>query len=351
MYYIDPAIKNAYRTPINQGRSGYLRLDMNENPEGLPRWFFDKVMATVTPEYIASYPEDGPFIQKYSKYLGVEPTMITPTDGSVVAIQYLLKVFGEPGKDVVVVTPSFMMYNVNCSLLGLNCISVPYEKDFTFKIENILSRINQNTRMVVLVNPNMPVGNVYSEKEIRAVLTKAKENNTVVVADEAYFYFYDKTTVSLLKEFDNLIILRTFSKLLSIPGLRLGIIISNPSFIKYINNWKSHFTVNCMALKFGEAIIDYADKLVPELEKKAFEGRSYLKAELAQRGYETLPSFGNFICVKPLHKTPSQIIEEAKKKKILLYLCSGDLKDYFRITTASKPLMERLLVALDEIDK
>jgi histidinol-phosphate aminotransferase len=351
MYYVDPNIKNTLRTPISQGRKGYLRLDMNENPEGLPQDFFDKVIKTVTPEYLATYPEDGNFIHKYAHYLGLQDEQISPTDGSVVAIQYLLKVFGEPGKDVVVVTPSFMMYNVNCQLLGLHCISVPYEKDFTFKIENILSKITDDTRMVILVNPNMPVGNVYSEKEIRAVLQKAQTHHAVVVADEAYFYFYDKSTVKLLTEFDNLIILRTFSKLLSIPSLRLGIMISNPTFIKYLNNWKSHFTVNGMALKFGEAILDQADTLIPELEKRAFEGREYLKKELKILGYQTLPSSGNFVCVKPLHTTSKEIIERMKEKKILLYLCSGDLQDYFRITTASKPLMEQVIKALQEVDK
>lgn len=351
MSYIDPYVHDICRTPIVEGRKGFLRLDMNENPDGLPREFFDEVWKEVTPEYLAMYPEDGEFRKAYAKYLGLSTEQVLDTDGSVTAIQYIMKVFGEPGKDVVAVTPSFGMYYVNAKLFGINVVPVPYEPDLTFDINKILSAINAKTTIVVLVNPNMPVGNVYDENDIRKIVVKAKEFGTLVVIDEAYYYFYKKSSIDLVNEFDNVIVLRTFSKLLSIPGLRLGTVISNPSFITYLSNYQSHFTVNSVALLFGQRIIENADALVPQLETIAYEGRSYLMDSLSKHGYRILPSYGCFVTFKPLHRSVDYIYNSLYKQKILVLEGKRSLEGFLRVTTAAKPLMERFLGAFYQIDR
>ena len=85
------------------------------------------------------------------------------------------------------------MYWVNCCILGLKHVPVSYEKDLTISIDKILDAINENTRIVVLLNPNNPVGNVYTEDELKMVIEKTKKVGAIVIIDEAYHYFYDKT--------------------------------------------------------------------------------------------------------------------------------------------------------------
>src|SRR5574344_2976808 len=98
MYYVNPIIKNLFRTDQPEGRGAYIRLDQNENPDGVPQWLFDKAMKRLSPSYLSMYPEETKLTQDYARLIGLNPENVTFTDGSVVAMSYIIKVFGEPGK-------------------------------------------------------------------------------------------------------------------------------------------------------------------------------------------------------------------------------------------------------------
>ena len=158
-YYVNPEIRRTERVFPMQGRYGFHRYDMNENPEGLPSEFVDSVLKEVTPEFLATYPEPDRFLHKYADFIGAEYENLMATNGTDMAIRYLLETFGERGKEVVTVSPSFEMYRINCSILGLKHIAVEYENDLTIDIDKIVCAITQDTRIVVLLNPNNPIGN------------------------------------------------------------------------------------------------------------------------------------------------------------------------------------------------
>lgn len=351
MFYVNEKIKNTYRVRQPEGRGAYIRLDQNENPDGVPCWLFDSVMEKITPEFLAIYPEETIPTTKYASMLGLEKENVTLTDGSTVGMGYVIKVFGQPGKDILCVTPSFAMYEVYAKMIGMNVKQLKYEDDFSYKIESTLNAINEKTGIVVLVNPNMPVGNAYSNDDIKAIINKASQNNAIVVIDEAYYYFYDKTSVDLIKEYENIFVLRTFSKMLSIPSLRLGVIMSAPENIRCINNYKPHYTVNSIALLFAEAIVDNHEKLLSELKKQYLEGREFITKALSENGYETLPSEGCYVCIKPKYKTARELTDLLEKNNILI-LCGKDgLTGWLRLTIAHKKYMEIFMETLLKIDK
>lgn len=351
MHYVNPFIKELFRVPQPEGRGAYIRLDQNENPDGLPHWLFDSVMKKITPEFLAIYPEETLPTTKYAHLLGLEKQNVTLTAGSTVGMGYVIKVFGQLGKDILCVTPSFAMYEVYAKGIGMNVKHVNYEKDFSLKIEKILSQIDRNTSIVVLVNPNMPVGNAYSKENIKLIVEEAKKNNAIVIIDEAYYYFYEDTSVNLLKEYDNVVILRTFSKMLSMPSLRLGAVISSSENIQYINNYKPHYTVNSIALLFAEAIVDNHDRLLAELQEQYNEGKSYIIQALADNGYKTIPSDGCYVCIKPKYKSSRELTDLFKENKILI-LCGKDgLTGWIRLTIAHKKYMEKFIEVLLKIDR
>ncbi|MCR4885543.1 MAG: histidinol-phosphate aminotransferase family protein [Clostridiales bacterium] len=351
MIYVNEKIKNTYRVPQPEGRGAYIRLDQNENPDGLPKWLFDSVMEKVTPEFLAIYPEETIPTTKYAHLLGLEKENVTLTDGSTVGMGYVIKVFGEPGKNILTVTPSFAMYEVYAKMIGMNVVQMKYENDFSFKVENILANINERTGIVVLVNPNMPVGNVYAKDDIRQIIEKAGRNNALVIIDEAYYYFYDQTSIDLVREYDNVVVLRTFSKMLSIPSLRLGAIMSCAENIRCINNYKPHYTVNSIALLFAEAIVDNHERLLSELMEQYLEGKEYIIRELTGHGYELIPSAGCYVCIKPKHKTSRELTDLLQENGILI-LCGKDgLTGWLRLTIAHKKYMELFLNTLLKIDK
>lgn len=350
MIYVDERIRNTYRVPQPEGRGAYIRLDQNENPDGIPRWLFDKAMGRITPEYLSMYPEESRLTAEYAKVIGLKEENIVLTTGSVVAMGYVIKVFGEPGKDLVCVTPTFGMYKAYADMHGLNTKFVHYEKDYTFDIEKLLGEINENTSLVSLVNPNMPIGNAYTVGEIRKVLDKAKENNAVVIIDEAYYLFHKGTALGLLKEYDNAVILRTFSKMFSIPGLRLGVIISNAENIQYIRNYRPHYTVNAMALAVAEEMVANHERVINELSEKFLDGKAYLLQALTESGYSFLPTEGCFICITPKHKTAEHITAELKNRGILIFCGKGDSAGFLRVTIWGKKFMEIFMKELVQID-
>lgn len=351
MYYVDEHIKNTNRVFPQQGRYDYLRYDMNENPEGLPKEFVDSVLKEITPEFLSIYPEPDRFLNKYAAYIGASYENVVAVNGSDMGIRYLLETFGEKGKDVVTVAPSFEMYWVNCSILGLHHVPVAYEPDMTISIDKILDAITENTRIVVLLNPNNPIGNVYTEEELEKVIEKTKEVGAIVIIDEAYHYFYPNTFLKYALNEENVVLLRTFSKLFSIAACRLGIVISNSQIIHYVKNAKLTFDANAIALLFAERILDHPE-MIEQLIETEKEGKAYTLAELTKHGYETRDCRGNFIFVTPKHQATEVAQKLETEKKILVKSYGNEmLKKYLRISVGSKDAMERFLTAFFEIDE
>ncbi len=348
--YINPDIAGTERVFPMQGRSEYLRFDMNENPEGLPTEFVDSVLAEITPEFLATYPEPDDFVGSYARFVGVPVDNIIATNGSDMAIRYLLETFCEKGHEVVTVSPTFEMYWVNCNILGLTHVPVLYQDDLTINADDIVSAISDRTDAVVLLNPNNPVGNVYAEEEVLAVIDKAEECGALVIIDEAYHYFYDKTFLHLAMERENVALLRTFSKLFSLAACRLGVVVASKRIIDCLKRVKLTFDVNSIALLFGKRIVQNPD-LVDRLIAVEREGRDFLIQALEERGYEVRDCRGNFVFVKTKRIPAEVALELEQEKRVLVkYWSGGLLSPYLRISTGSRSAMERLIPALLEID-
>ena len=350
-YFVNEDIKRTERVFPLQGRYGYHRYDLNENPEGLPKEFVDDVLQEVTPEFLSIYPEPDRFMKKYAKYIGVEYENVLVTNGSDMGIRYILETFGERGKEVVTVSPSFEMYRVNCSILGLQHVPVMYEEDLSIDIEKIVAAISKDTRVVVLLNPNNPVGNAYSDSEVKTIIARAQEVGAIVVIDEAYHYFYPNTFLDLVFSEKNVIILRTFSKLFSLAACRLGVIVSNPEIIHYIKNGKLSFEVNSFALLFGERILD-KPQIIENLIQNEKEGKQYVVERLTEHRYEFIECKGNFILIKPKTDPQKITLELERQKKILIHAYSGGLlREYIRISIGSRKSMEFMMDAFFELDE
>ena len=349
-YYVNPHIRDTFRVFPDQGRYDYLRYDMNENPEGLPAEFVNEVVNEITPEFLAIYPEPDRFLRKYADFIGVKYENVLTTNGSDMAIRYLLETFGEPGKDVVTVSPSFEMYRVNCSILGLRHVPVPYHDDLTLPVEDILSAITEDTRVVVLLNPNNPVGDVLTPEEAERIFDRADEVGAVVIVDEAYHYFYDETFIPLALERENVLVLRTFSKLMSLAACRLGVVIANPELIHLVKNGRLTFEANSVALLFAERLIERPE-LIRELIRTEKEGKAWFLKEMESRGYRTRDCRGNYVFIWPKHD-PKTVEERLKNEKKILVHAYGNplLKDVLRVSVGSERAMRIFAEAFLEID-
>lgn len=350
-YYVNEHIKNTDRVFPMQNRYGLKRYDMNENPSGLPEEFVNSVLKEITPEFLSIYPEPDRFLKKYADFVGhgVKFENLVCTNGSDMSIRYILETFGEEGKDVVTVDPSFGMYWVNCKILGLNHVPVSYEDDMTISIDKILDAMTDNTRIVVLLNPNNPVGNAYTEEELCKVIDKAKKVGAIVLIDEAYHYFYDNTFIDYAVSEENVIVIRTFSKLMSLAAVRLGVIIAHPDIIHYINNAKLTFDANSVALLFAERLIERPE-LIKELIRIEKEGKAYLLDDLRSKGYWCKDCLGNFAFVKP-NKPAKEVSDLLEAEGVLVHPYGNSLlKDFIRVSVGSKEDMEQFLEVFYRVD-
>ena len=343
-YYINPNISSTPRVFPKQGRADFHRYDANENPEGLPKDFVDLVLKELTPEYLAMYPEPERFISKYANYIGVDKDNVYCTNGSDHGIRVLLETFGEP-------SPTFEIYWVCCSLLGLKHKPVQYEADFTINIDVILDAITSETRVVVLLNPNSPIGNLYSEEEVKSIIDKAKRIGAVVILDEAYHYFYDKTFLHFAIENDNVLLLRTFSKLMSIAGCRVGMVVGHKDLIHWVKNSRLAYEMNAVGLLFAERILEHPE-MIEYLVKQEKEGKEFLMDELQKRGYWFMDCHGNYVLLKPKHDAHEVARKLSEEKRTLVHTYGNSLmKNLIRVTTGSRKAMEFFVDVFFDVDK
>ncbi len=348
--YVKECVKDIERVGGRQGRLGYLRLDMNENPEGLPGEFVEKVKAEITPEFLAAYPEPEKFLNILADYLGVDVKNLCVTNGSDQGIRYLYEIFGRPGSSVLTVSPTFEMYRIDSLIFGLDRKTVEYNPDFTIDVDKIIDAITDDVSIVSVLNPNNPIGTVYTGEEFDRIARKAGEVGALVIVDEAYHYFYDKTFLDKVFEYDNVVLLRTFSKLFSIAGVRLGFMVGNEELIHYVWNVRPTFDTNAVALKFGEMLLTEPG-LIEKLTATEREGRKYLKSSLSEHGYEFFSENSNYAFIKVRTSVPD-VVKKLEDKKILVKTYSQEmLKDYIRVSTGSIKVMKQFTDAFYEADR
>lgn len=352
MYYLDPKIEKIYRIFDQNERKDYLRLDLNENPGGLPQEFINKVLSDVTPQFVAQYPETLHFTEVLAEFLDTDIAHLCLVNGSAEGIRYIIQAFTEPDGRIVGVVPSYFMFQVYSEMYGRNFVKIPYNEDLSMDVDNIIEDLTDDTQLLILLNPNNPMGNVYTDEEFERIMVASREHQITVLVDEAYHYFYPKTFIKYALEQDHVFITRTFSKLFSMAGCRLGYIAGWPEGIKMVQKMCTPHNTNAFAMKFAEAVIT-TPRMLDSLIQNFKEGRRYLIEQLDANGYPHKGEAGNFIFIKP--KTDAQTIVDRMKaeKKILIktYPNVGEFGDCLRVSIGEMKYMKHFVEALIEIDK
>jgi len=236
-------------------------------------------------------------------------------------------------------------------MYGRNLIKVPYNDDLTLPAEKIIRELTDDTQMLILLNPNNPMGNVYSDEEMESMMEICRKKQITVLIDEAYYYFHPKTFIKYALNERHMFVTRTFSKLFSMAGCRLGYVVGAPEDIKYVQKFCTPHNTNAFAMKFAESILEtpgMIDRLVSEFR----EGRKYLIDALDENGYAHVGDAGNFIFIKPKNDTSTIVKRMKEEKKILIksYPGIGYLGDCLRVSIGNKETMMKFIKALKEID-
>jgi histidinol-phosphate aminotransferase len=219
-----------------------IKLGSNENPIGPSPMAVEALKKNL--ELISQYPETNldSLIKDIALYSGVSPSnVIIGGDGADEILDVLGKTFMEPGDEFIVPIPSYMYYEYTLTIQDAVPVYAKWDvPSNTLDVESVIQAINNKTKLIFLCTPNNPTGGLISKEDIKKVL---ESTDAIVVVDEAYYEFSGVNNVDLLEDYKNLFILRTFSKVLGLAGMRIGYGLSNPEIIEYMYRVKPVFSL------------------------------------------------------------------------------------------------------------
>jgi histidinol-phosphate aminotransferase len=343
-------LADLYRVnPHDKTRKGFLRLDMNEGVPGLCEDFVGKVVSSIDSQFLATYPEYKPLQELVAARNGLETSNILLSNGSDAAIKYIFDTYVAPRDRVLLTDPSFAMYPVYCRMFDAEALSIKYREDLTFPLGEFLDKISANIRLAVVVNPNNPTGHALTQDELREIITAAAAHDVLLLVDEAYYYFYPETVIGWVKEYQHLIVLRTFSKLCGMATVRLGYAAACPEIIQNLIKVRPTYDVNGIAVLFGEKILENP-KIIEDLIKETNAGKEYLLRKLAESRIQHHAGQANFVLIKCQGKAP-YLTRRLAQEKILVSsgFRNGFLQDYMRVTIGNRAVMERFWEAFQRV--
>jgi histidinol-phosphate aminotransferase len=328
-------------------KGAILKLASNENPLG-PSKLAIKAMRKYIKE-VSLYPDDGCYLlgKRLALHLGVKEDQLIFGNGSVEVIDFIIKSFVAPGDHVVMADQAFIMYKIAAKMADARATLVPLN-NYTHDLEAMAQAIKPETKVVFIANPNNPTGTMVSQEQTKEFLKKVPET-CLVVFDEAYYEYISRQdfpqSIRLLADHHNLIILRTFSKIYGLAGMRVGYGIGHPDLIAAIRKVRLPFNVGLMAQISCQAALDdikhlEASRLVND------QGKDFLYRQFDKMGMFYIPSEGNFILIDPKIDSEQVFLEMQKLGVIVRPVKNYGFPTALRVTIGTMKQNKKLVRSL-----
>ncbi|WP_292387202.1 histidinol-phosphate transaminase [Methanosarcina sp. UBA5] len=321
-----------------------IKLGSNENPLG------------PSPKAVQALVDAAPFANIYpsadaielrealSKYTGFPVSnLIASGPGMDGLLDGLCRLIIEKGDEVIVPTPTFAYYELPARACGGKPVFVRRNHDFSIDLEKLLEATSSRTKIIFLCSPNNPSGNLLPENDLRKILENTR---ALVFVDEAYVEFADRNLAELVREYDNLVVGRTFSKVFGLAGLRLGYGIMPEWLAKEYIRAATPFSVSLPALKAGIAALSDTEHRKKSIEI-ARKGREYLKEKIPFKVY---PSQANFVLVDVTPLKAKTVTQSLMKKGIIVRSCDSFREageTLIRVTAGTPKQNEKVIRAFE----
>ena len=327
----------------------YVKLNTNESP--FPP--SPEVIAAVSAEEVGKLnlypdPECKVLRKKLADLYGVGEENVFLSNGSDDILNFAFMAFCDESRPVAFPDISYGFYPVYANLYHLPYTAVPLREDFRLEPADYRG-LNQN---IVIANPNAPTGRTISVSDIEGIVRSNPD--PVVLIDEAYVDFGAESCYPLIRRYDNLLVCMTFSKSRSMAGGRLGFALGSAGLIEDLNKIKystNPYNINRLTMAAAIAAVD-SDAYYKANCRRIAENREYTVAELAKRGFSTLPSQANFIFTSCPDRDGGALYRALKKRGVLVrYWDKPALRNHVRVTIGSRQQMDAFLDAVDAIRK
>ena len=293
-------------------------------------------------------PDVGPLRDAIAAKYNLSSDEVFVGDGSDDVISMAFLTFFYSDKPVIFPNVTYSFYDVWCDVYRIPFEIKPLDENFRMKKSDYLCENGG----IVIANPNAPTG-VSEMEDVNFIEDIVKANpESVVVVDEAYVDFGGVSALPLIKKYDNLLVVQTFSKSRAFAGMRIGYAFGCPKLIKYMNDVKysvNSYTINRPAIELGIAALS-DDEYFTETVGKLVATREWTKEELAKRGFKFTDSKTNFVFASPSKVSAKELFTELKKRNIFVRFWDKDIiRDYLRISIGTDEEMQALMQAIDEI--
>lgn len=330
-------------TPGEQPAPGerVIKLNTNENPfPPSPRVM--EAIRNLDPERLRRYPNPtaDDFRQTAARVLGVPTEMILAGNGSDEILAIVLRTYLGPGDVLAYPDPTYSLYPVLAQASEVKVVTVPWAKDWTLPIDALLAT---GARAIFFANPNAPTGTLVPADRVREL---AKKFSGVVLVDEAYVDFAERSCLDLVRELPNVMVCRTLSKGYGLAGLRFGYAVAPAAMVAEMMKVKDSY--NCDALAITAATAAVADQAYSRHTwDYVRRERVRLTEELTRRGWSVIPSHANFVLATCPNGDAGAIYRALKTKGILVrFFDKPGLSDKLRITIGTAEQNDELLAAL-----
>lgn len=339
---VDPPDELARQAGIRPG--DVIRLNANENPFGAP----DEVVQAIKdiPLHLYPDPNQRKVRAALAEYTGQPVEQVMAGAGGDEIIDLLMRLFLEPGDRCLDCDPTFGMYSFCARLAAAEVVSVSRGEGWEVDVEAVKGAITPRTKILFLASPNNPTGNSVPEKDARALL----DTGLVLAIDETYFEFSGTSLAHLTAEYENLVVIRSFSKWAGIAGLRIGYMIGSEGMVRHLIDIKQPYNINVVAEAAAIAALKNRKPLLARAHTLV-EQRKRLESALKKMpGVSFFPSDGNFLLCRFTRRTAKQAYEGLAKQGIFVrYFSHQRLQDALRISAGTPEQTDRLIAALHKV--
>ena len=285
------------RVPIPDGGPDMMRLQRNEKPNNWPKDLQDLIFGTIPEDLLQRYPDPTVAYQKLSTFLGIPEKNLLLTSGIEEAIRVILTLACEPGDTFAVPWPTYAMYKVNGDILNLKLAPITYTPEHFTTPAEIDAGLPQSTKVLFLPNPSQPVENCFDIDQLREIASNCQKKKIVFAVDEAYQFFGGPSAIPLIDEFQNVLVMRSFSKAFGSASLRFGYLIGSDHAIRPLDAYRLGYESNSLCLHAASVLLDCFDSHVQPSIDSICEGRDYIRTQAIEHGMQAWGSVSNSVLI------------------------------------------------------
>lgn len=330
--------------------AGAVKLASNENPLGPSRKALEAINKYSKDIFVYPDKKCSELKEKIAGRLGFSPENVIVGNGSDEIMLLTGLAYLSAGEEVIISRNTFSMYELVAKLMDGKIVFVDL-KNNTYDLDGFAKALSGRTKLVFICNPNNPTGTMNTGKELDAFISRVPEN-AIILIDEAYCEYVGSReypdSLKYVKDGKNIIVLRTFSKLYGLAGIRAGYGIAKPEIIKYLDLVRLPFSVNRMAQHAAVAALDDRDHVKQSIKTNS-EGKEYLYKELDNLGVDYLRTEANFICINIGSNADVMFMDLMRRGMIIRPLTTFGMPESIRVTIGTIEQNKKFIEALRQI--